>query len=68
MLFTDLTDTKFDFLCELAEEEFINHNYYFKIVSRSDNCIREYDCEELHQLRQNCEKILSATKFIKKGE
>jgi len=67
MIFADLTDTQFDFKCDLEREEFLDKNYYFKIISRYSSYLREYNRNELEQLRDNCERILSATKFILQG-
>jgi hypothetical protein len=64
MIFADLTDTNFEFKCDLEKEDFLDKNYYFKIMSKYSSYLREYTRDEVEQLRDNCERILSATRFI----
>jgi hypothetical protein len=62
--FVDLTDTPLEFYCNFAGDGVEYWDYAFSAVFGEEHHYRSLSSSEIEQLRENCQRILSATAEI----
>jgi hypothetical protein len=67
MTFADLTDTNYRFSLEFSGDAVDYFDFTFTASWRDENDYRELSRCEIDQLRDNCRRILEATKSIDGG-